>query len=78
MIAILGYVATIITIGSFLIKDIIPLRVVNLIGCLVWIVYGILRHDIPIIAVDAAIMLINLVWIFKYIKQSGYLYKSNK
>jgi hypothetical protein len=78
MIAILGYVATIITIGSFLIKDIIPLRVTNGIACLLWIIYGILRQDTPIIVVNTSIMLINLVWIFKYIKQSGYLYKSNK
>jgi uncharacterized protein with PQ loop repeat len=78
MIAILGYVATIITIGSFMIKDMFPLRVTNGIACLLWIVYGIVRQDTPIIVVNTSIMLINLVWIFKYIKQSGYLYKSNK
>jgi uncharacterized protein with PQ loop repeat len=78
MIAILGYVATIITIGSFMIKDMFPLRVTNGIACLLWIIYGILRQDTPIIVVNTSIMLINLVWIFKYIKQSGYLYKSNK
>jgi uncharacterized protein with PQ loop repeat len=78
MIAILGYVATIVTIGSFMIKDMFPLRVTNGIACLLWIIYGILRQDTPIIVVNTSIMLINLVWIFKYIKQSGYLYKSNK
>ena len=78
MIAILGYVATIITIGSFMIKDMFPLRVTNGIACLLWIIYGIVRQDTPIIVVNTSIMLINLVWIFKYIKQSGYLYKSNK
>ena len=78
MIAILGYVATIITIGSFMIKDMFPLRVTNGIACLLWIVYGIVRQDTPIIVVNTSIMLINLVWIFKYIKQSGYLYKSKK
>jgi uncharacterized protein with PQ loop repeat len=78
MIAILGYVATIVTIGSFMIKDMFPLRVTNGIACLLWIIYGIVRQDTPIIVVNTSIMLINLVWIFKYIKQSGYLYKSNK
>lgn len=78
MIAILGYVATIVTIGSFMIKDMFPLRVANGIACLLWIVYGIVRQDTPIIAVNTSIMLINLVWIFKYIKKSGYLYKSKK
>lgn len=78
MIAILGYVATIVTIGSFMIKDMFPLRVTNGIACLLWIIYGVVRQDTPIIVVNTSIMLINLVWIFKYIKQSGYLYKSNK
>jgi hypothetical protein len=78
MIAILGYVATIVTIGSFMIKDMFHLRVTNGIACLLWIIYGIVRQDTPIIVVNTSIMLINLVWIFKYIKQSGYLYKSNK
>jgi uncharacterized protein with PQ loop repeat len=78
MIEILGYIATIATIGSFMIKDMFPLRIMNGLACLLWIVYGIVRQDTPIIVVNTSIMLINLVWIFKYIKQSGYLYKSIK
>ena len=49
MIQAIGYLATFITGLSFMMKDIKTLRLVNALGCLIWIVYGALLHSEPII-----------------------------
>jgi len=59
----IGYTATIIVIVAFMF-DGIKLRVINSIGCLLFITYGLL-HDIgiPIIITNSVILLINLKYI---------------
>jgi len=64
-ISIIGIIATLITIGSFLFNDIKTIRIVNFIGCLIWLFYGSLKIDLPIIAVNGAIALIH---IYSFIK----------
>jgi hypothetical protein len=49
---------------SFLMKNIRTLRIVNSIGCGIFIVYGILLPAIPILITNAAIVLINLYYLF--------------
>lgn len=63
---VVGYLASLGVLISFLMKDIKTLRVVNCIGCGLFIVYGFLLHySIPIIITNAAILIINLVSLFK-------------
>jgi len=66
---ILGYVATAIVIFSFTIRNLKWLRIVNTIGCFLFIVYGLLLLNMPIIITNAAIMLINLYQISETLKK---------
>ena len=68
MIEILGYVATVIVIFSFTIRNLKWLRIVNTIGCFLFTIYGLLILSMPIIITNTAIMIINLYQILKTFK----------
>ena len=65
MIEALGYVATAVVVGSFAIQDVRKLRMANTIGSLLWIVYGFLKQDNPIIFVNISIILMHTYWFIK-------------
>jgi uncharacterized protein with PQ loop repeat len=55
-----GYAASLFVLVSFLMKDIRTLRMVNSVGCALFVVYGImLEYSIPIVLTNAAILVIN-------------------
>lgn len=54
-----GYIASATVLISFLMKNIRTLRIVNSIGCLLFIGYGVMLESIPIVVTNAAIVLIN-------------------
>lgn len=62
-IEILGYVATIIVAISFLMKDVLKLRCVNSIGCLCFVLYGVLIGAIPVALLNGLIVAINAYYI---------------
>lgn len=63
----LGYLATATVLTSFLMKAVTRLRVVNCIGCLLFVSYGFLLTPLskPIIITNLAIFFINLYYIVK-------------
>lgn len=64
-IEILGYVATLITLASMMAKNMKLLRILNSIGCVLWMSYGIIRNDNPVIVVNSTILIIHLVSLYK-------------
>jgi hypothetical protein len=70
----IGFVATGITLSSFLFSNMVQLRTVNLVGCLWWIAYALALPKIvyPILVVNTIIMAIHSVWLTKH-----YYNKSN-
>ncbi len=65
-IELIGWIATATILYSFTIKsDMAKLRRVNLIGSLIWISYGGLKEDHPIIIVNFAVVLIHTYWLIK-------------
>ncbi len=62
----IGYVATTTVLISFLMKSIKKLRIVNALGCLLFVFYGLFLHPVskPIIITNTAILLINLYYLF--------------
>ena len=70
MIQAIGYIATFITGLSFMMKDLKTLRLVNGLGCLVWIIYGVLLNSTPIIITNIGIFGIHFSKLLKekYIK----------
>ena len=65
MIETLGWIATAVVVGSFGIQDQRKLRIVNMSGSILWIGYGFLKQDNPIIFVNISIMVIHTYWFIK-------------
>lgn len=60
-----GYLAMILVISSFVFKDLIKLRIVNLVGAIVFITYGFMLNAWPIIATNLIIIIIQIYHLFK-------------
>jgi uncharacterized protein with PQ loop repeat len=66
MTEIIGYIASAVVLISFLMKNIKKLRIINTIGCLIFIVYGVLLNfSIPIILTNSVIVGINIYFLVK-------------
>ena len=65
MIDALGWIATAIVVCSFAIQDVRKLRMINMSGSLLWIAYGFLKQDNPIIFVNISIILMHTYWFIK-------------
>lgn len=63
LVEIMGYLASLGVLVSFTMKNVQKLRVINTIGCLLFVIYGFmmpsLRVGLPIIITNAAIIAIN-------------------
>lgn len=61
-----GYLASVAVLISFLMKNMTYLRIINTIGCLLFIAYGaMLAISWPIIITNTAIVFINLYYLLK-------------
>ena len=59
-----GYMAMAAVLISFTMKDVIKLRIINSIGCVFFVIYGImLATSWPIIITNSAIISINLYYL---------------
>nr|WP_247672706.1 uroporphyrinogen decarboxylase [Aquimarina sp. MMG016] len=62
---IVGYFASFMVLISFLMRNIKKLRLVNSVGCLAFVIYGVLLNwSLPIIITNVAIMSINFYYLF--------------
>jgi len=59
-----GYLASAGVLISFLMRTIKTLRIVNSIGCIFFILYGVLLDAVPVIITNIIIVLINLYYLF--------------
>lgn len=62
-----GYAASLFVLLSFIMKKMMPLRIVNIVGCGFFIWYGFLLMSWPIIITNVAIVLVNIFYITKMI-----------
>ena len=67
---IFGYIGTVLVLGSFLIEDIFRLRLVNTIGAIFWLVYGLGTWAMPTIVVNFCMILIHTFWFIKKNKKN--------
>ena len=65
MIDALGWVATAVVVGSFGIQDVRKLRIINMCGSVLWIAYGFLKQDNPVIFVNISIICMHTYWFIK-------------
>jgi hypothetical protein len=71
-IEIIGFIATILTIISFTFKNILTIRLVNVLGSFVWLVYGFYTKDHPVIIVNLSVIIIHIWGIFFLLKDKIY------
>ncbi len=64
-----GYLASFMVLLSFTMKDVKKLRMVNMAGCILFVIYGFLmptlRVGLPIIIANAAILGVNMFYLAK-------------
>lgn len=66
---IFGYIGTVLILVSFLIENVFKLRLVNTIGALFWLIYGIGIMAKPTIVVNFAVIIIHSIWFVKQKKE---------
>ena len=60
----IGYAASLFVLLSFLMRNIVTLRSVNIIGCSFFVVYGFLLNSWPVIITNLAIAGVNFYYLF--------------
>ncbi|MEO6669873.1 MAG: hypothetical protein ABIN36_10380 [Ferruginibacter sp.] len=61
----LGYLASVLLAVSLMVKNDLQFRWLNTLGCLAFIIYGILIHALPIIITNSLLLLINGFYLIK-------------
>jgi len=65
---IVGWIATFVVIGSFLVNDMLKLRSINLMGATLWLIYGIIASSYSIIFLNVVVMSIQIFKINQLLK----------
>ena len=61
----IGYAASAVIAISLLMIDVGKLRIINSIGCLLFVIYGLLVHAYPVAVANLIIVFINLYHLYK-------------
>ncbi len=61
----LGWIATAGTLLSFAVKDMWKLRLINGFASILWVIYGILKIDNPIIVINTSVIVMHLYWFYR-------------
>lgn len=61
----LAYFASALILVSFMMKDQLKLRLINSVGCAIFVFYSLQKADYPIVFVNVAVISINIMYIIK-------------
>lgn len=62
---IFGYIGTLLVLTSFSVNNVIKLRIINTLGAIFWILYGISTSATPTIVANLAVVLVHSYWLIK-------------
>jgi hypothetical protein len=65
MIDLVGYLGIVVVLIAFMMTDMTKLRILNIIACAIYVVYGCLIHAKPTIILNVLVILLNLYFLFK-------------
>lgn len=68
----IGYIASALVAVSLMMKAIVKLRIINLIGCIVFTIYGIMIGAHPVAIVNAFVALINIYFLYEIFTVKDY------
>lgn len=66
-IEIIGIVASVFVLVSFVFKNQIVIRSINVIGSIIFVVYGVLIHSLSIWLLNGILVLVHCYYIIKYV-----------
>lgn len=69
MIEILGIISTLFIVLAFVCKNVVSIRLLDIIGAIGFVVYGTLTKTWSTLALNIALILINLFYLIKYYKE---------
>lgn len=65
MVEILGIIATLFVLAAFMLNDVKQIRIVDLIGAILFVVYGILIHSLSVSLLNGVLIIIHLYKLIK-------------
>lgn len=65
MIEVIGVLASVIVLISFLMKNIKLIRIINIVGAVLFVIYGICIHSIATGFLNGALIVIHLIYLIK-------------
>lgn len=68
---VIGYVGSALVLLSFLMSSVLKLRIINSLGSLASLIYGLLVHTYPTVIMNGALLIINIIFIIKMSRNSG-------
>lgn len=68
-IELLGYIATFFVAASFLFKSIVHLRIVNSIGAVLFVIYGMIIDAYPVAVLNGFLVCVNLYQLYRLKKE---------
>nr|WP_314559637.1 uroporphyrinogen decarboxylase [uncultured Capnocytophaga sp.] len=72
MVDFVGYAASLFVVLSFIIKDnLVYIRLTNLVGCVLFVIFGCCINSIPVILPNAFLIIVQLVYLYKAHKGNG-------
>ncbi len=70
----IGYVGSALVLTSFLMASVVKLRIINSLGCIVSVIYGLLIHAYPTLVMNGALLMINIYFLWKMSKSKTAVY----
>ena len=61
----IGYGASLITLASMAMSNVVKLRIINCVGCVAFVVYALLIQSYPVVLLNAVIFFINIYHLCK-------------
>ena len=62
----LGLVASAFVLISFIMSNQIKIRIINMVGCIAWVIYGFLRPSYSAAIMNGAVFIVHIVYLVKY------------
>lgn len=66
MVEILGIIATLFVLAAFMLNDVKQIRIVDLIGAILFVIYGILIHSLSVSLLNGILIIIHLYKLIKH------------
>ena len=65
----IGYAASLFVAISFLVKDIVTIRLINIVGCALFVIYGFSIQAYPVAVMNTMIIVIHLYHLSKLLRE---------